>query len=344
MRRHAFTLTEVLIALIIVGIVGGSILVALYSFLDSYSHTEDYTTAREEIESVFQALSITFSNVGMGMPNNRDDRGSFAVAFAADGNTPKASVMSLMGEKGAAWGGPVTVTTGELPGKAVKTLDGGYYSGSELYYAWATPTGVLVSSDFGKRIRKPGTLSTFENYNVLSDDRGYWSGDGLNLKMVGGGAVPVSADGWVVFPSFGAPLWVRGNTVGHTAVSVAPGAHKKKVLLGGVLYGMEEVHRVRAARLRVASGDLIQELYETPPQNRPSRVRVLARNIVGAWFRFNPKDRILTFSLAARGLNVTLAERASGVRPQGWPAGAPNIREGRNHRILVESMTWRIRN
>ena len=129
MRRHAFTLTEVLIALIIVGIVGGSILVALYSFLDSYSHTEDYTTAREEIESVFQALSITFSNVGMGMPNNRDDRGSFAVAFAADGNTPKASVMSLMGEKGAAWGGPVTVAAGELPGKAVKTLDGGYYSG-----------------------------------------------------------------------------------------------------------------------------------------------------------------------------------------------------------------------
>ena len=344
MRRRAFTLTEFLIAIIIVGIVGASVFAALYSFFESYGHTEDYATAREEIEGAFQDLSIVFSNVGLGMPNNRDDGGSFAVAFSANDNTPKASVMSLMGEKGAAWGGPVTVATGELPGKAVKTLDGGYYSGPELYYAWAMPTGVLVSSDFGRRMKKPSTLSTLENYNVLSDDRGYWSGDSLHLKMIGGGAVPVSADGWIVFPSFGAPLWVRANTAGHTAVSVAPGAHKKKVLLGGVLYGMEEVHRVRAARLRVASGDLIQELYETPPQNRPSRVRVLARNIVGAWFRFNPKDRILTFSLAARGLNVTLAERASGVRPRGWPAGAPNIREGRNHRILVESMTWRIRN
>ena len=78
MRRHAFTLTEVLIALIIVGIVGGSIFVALYSFFESYGHTEDYATAREEIEGAFQDLSLTFSNVGMGMPNNRDGRGSFA--------------------------------------------------------------------------------------------------------------------------------------------------------------------------------------------------------------------------------------------------------------------------
>ena len=122
----------------------------------------------------------------------------------------------------------MTVAAGELPGKAVKTLDGGYYSGSELYYAWAIPTGVLVSSDFGKRMRKPGTLSTLENYSVLSDDRGYWSGDSLHLKMIGGGAVPVSADGWIVVPFFGAPLWVSANTAGHTAVSVAPGAQDRR--------------------------------------------------------------------------------------------------------------------
>ena len=92
---------------------------------------------------------------------------------------------------------------------------------------------------------------------------------------------------------------MRGNTVGHTAVSVAPGAHKKKVLLGGVLYGLEEVHRVRAARLRVASGNLIQELYETPPQDQPSHVRVLARNIVGTWLSLSGRFSVQPVSIKA---------------------------------------------
>ena len=151
MRRHAFTLTEVLIALIIVGIVGGSILVALYSFLDSYSHTEDYTTAREEIENALGALSSQLSNAGLGMPNNRDDKGSFAVAFAKGDSITVAPVMSLMGKKGEAWGGPITVATHDLPDGAVKTLDSGYYAGPELYYVFAP----VFSADSRLEMRPP---------------------------------------------------------------------------------------------------------------------------------------------------------------------------------------------
>lgn len=344
MRQRAFSLTEILIAVIVVAIVGGALVSAFFSFSLSYSHTEDYTTAREEIENALGALSSQLSNAGLGMPNNRDDKGSFAVAFAKGDNVTVAPVMSLMGKKGEAWGGPITVATDDLPDGAVKTLNSGYYSGSELYYAWAVPRSGLVSPDFGKAMRKPSGLSTFENYEVLSEDRGYWSGDSLQLKMIRGGAAVANAGEWVVFPSFGAPLWVKQSMPSHATVLVAPGAHKEKVLLGGLLYGLEEAHCVCAARLRVASGELIQELYETPPQDRPSRVKVLARNIVGAWFRFNPKNRILSVSLAAKGLNTAEARHASGRRPRGWPIGAPDIVEGKNHRILVESMTWRIRN
>lgn len=347
MRQRAFSLTEILIAVIVVAIVGGALVSAFFSFSLSYSHTEDYTTAREEIENALGALSSQLSNAGLGMPNNRDDKGSFAVAFAKGDSITVAPVMSLMGKKGEAWGGPITVATHDLPDGAVKTLDSGYYAGPELYYAWAVPRSGLVSPDFGKAMRKPSGLSTFENYEVLSEDRGYWSGDSLQLKMIRGatGATAIANAGeWVVFPSFGAPLWVKQSMPSHTTVLVAPGAHKEKVLLGGLLYGLEEAHCVRAARLRVVSGELIQELYETPPQDRPNRVKVLARNIVGAWFRFNPKNRILSVSLAAKGLNTTEARHASGRRPRGWPIGAPDIVDGRNHRILVESMTWRIRN
>ena len=46
MRQRAFSLTEILIAVIVVAIVGGALVSAFFSFSLSYSHTEDYTTAR----------------------------------------------------------------------------------------------------------------------------------------------------------------------------------------------------------------------------------------------------------------------------------------------------------
>lgn len=348
MRRRAFTLTEVLIAIIVVAIVGGSVISALSSFFLSYAHTEDYTVAREEIENAFQTLSVQIGNAGLGMPNNREGKGSFAMAFAAaDGSAkPRASVMSLMGEKGKAWGGPVTVAKGDIAeeSKRVTVPDAdGSYSGPELYYAWSVPSGELIRSVQNRKMGKPQVVSDFMHYDVLSEDTGYWSGETLQLKpLKTGGGPMVSRDVWVVLPSFGAPLWVRDSLSSHIDVSVAPGSVKQKVLLGGIILGFEEVHRVRAARLRVDSGNLVQDLYDAPPQARPSRTRVLAHNVVGTWFRFNPETRILQFSLAVRGLNAD-ARGASGRRPLGWPNGAPDI-EDKQHRILVESMTWRIRN
>ena len=80
----------------------------------------------------------------------------------------------------------------------------------------------------------------------------------LQLKMIRGGAAVANAGEWVVFPSFGAPLWVKQSMPSHATVLVAPGAHKEKVLLGGLLYGLEEAHCVRAARLRDANPKNIQ--------------------------------------------------------------------------------------
>lgn len=351
MRRRAFTLTEILIAVIVVGIVGGSVIAALSSFFLSYAHTEDYTVAREEIENAFQMLSAQIGNAGLGMPNNREGQGSFAVAFSASGSAPKASVMSLMGKKGEGWGGPVTVAKGDIAEEAnrVTAPDAdGNYSGSELYYAWSAPSGTLIQSVRNKTMSKPKKAPhpqpQYEHYDILSEDMGYWTGEEVHLKPLkpGGGAL-ASKDAWIALPSFGAPLWVKESTPGQVIAQVAPGAVTPKVLLGGMILGYEEVHRVRAARLRVDSGNLIQELFDTPPQAAPSRTRVLARHVVGTWFRFNPETRILQFSLAVRGLNATDARIASGKRPPGWPDGAPDI-EDEQHRIMVENMTWRVRN
>lgn len=346
MRRRAFTLTEILLAMIVVSIVGAALVAALFAFLNSYNQTEDYATAREGIENTFQVLSPQFNNAGLGMPNNRRGDGSFHSAFAPDGNRPKLSVMSLMGAKNKAWGGPITVASGALSDAAnhitVADVDGNY-SGSELYFAWSEPTGILVSSDLGSaNMRGTQGYKLYQNYQLLSTDIGYWTGDKLILRWGGSTAVGLGKEDWIVFPSFGAPLWVEDASANGAVVLVAPGAEKERVLLGGVIHGFEEVHRVRTARLRMISGDLVQEFYETPPQSDPSRTEILMRNVAGVWFRFNPQTRILNLSIAARGINSD-PKYAAGARPTGWPDGAPDVGDGR-HRILVENMTWRIRN
>lgn len=351
-RRQAYTLVEILLAMIVVGIASGAVTAAFLSFWNSYNQTEDYAVSREGIEKVFQTLSAQFANVGLGMPNNRGGEGLFSSAFAGDGNEPASSVMSLMGTAGQDWGGPLTVASGDISGSSgriTETDADGNYSGPELYYAWSMPLGEILSSDIrivgsDAGMRKPGnSFSDFTNYQALSQDAGFWTGDILLLKSVsGGGLSNVAGNMWLTFPSLGVPLWVRSNGDDGAEVAVTPGALHNEVLFGGSLYGLEEVHVVRAARLRVVNGDLVQEIYETPPQSTPDRTRVLARRIAGLWFQFDPENRVLRMSVAAQGVHED-PHFSSGPRPGGWPDGAPDI-EGARSRILVENMSWRIRN
>ena len=103
------------------------------------------------------------------------------------------------------------------------------------------------------------------------------------------------------------------------------------------------MHLLQVARLQVRDGRLIRSVYEehkkAPVEN------VVAENIAAACFRFDPASRLLTMTLAARGINNP---RVSPGVPASWPSDAPvedYFSAGdRNLRLLVESMTWRIRN
>ena len=361
-RKRAFTTVELLMVLIIVSIISSSVFSALSSFFSNQQQTEDYAVGRTEIEAAFSALSSPFANIGLGMPNNLNGEGSFALAFAPGetAGAPAASVMTHMGANGAAWGGPVTVARGDLIGGGsaaqVTTPDAdGFYCGSELYYVWSAPLGQLISPDFssdGRPVQMDppasATYGGFAHFDDVSKDIGFWCGQDLGLKDVAGGRLKVEAGQWVTIPSFGFPMWAPTAQAGNTLkVTVAPGARARRVLYGGTINGMEELHVVRAARLRVVNGNLVQERYFDPPQNAPSTIngetqRILARNVTAVWFRFNPKSRMLSMSVAARGI-YTNTSTATPARPAGWPDGAPDVGDGK-HRIMVESRTWRIRN
>lgn len=359
MRRRAFTLVEILIVLIIFGIVMGAVFSALAMYFSSQWQTEDYAIARAEIEGAFGALSSPFSSIGLGLPNNAAGSGAFAASFAAVGSQPNASVMSSMGAWGSAWGGPVTVASGDVrqPAGRITAPDAdGYYCGPELYFAWSVPLGRVISPDVAgsggaDKMKQPtGSYESWINFQQLSMDVGYWSGQRLALRGADGGVLPVSQDQWVTLPSFGLPLYVERLEGGgsRAVVKIAPGAEAAHILLGSPLRGFEELHAVRASRLRVVNEELIQEFYVMPPQLEPDVLqgggthRVLARNVAGVWFRFNPRTRILQMALAVQGINAD-RQGAAPLRPAGWPDGAPDI-GGKDRRILVENRAWRIRN
>ena len=99
------------------------------------------------------------------------------------------------------------------------------------------------------------------------------------------------------------------------------------------------------SRLQVRDGRLICSVYEE--HKKVSVENVVAENIAAACFRFDPASRLLTMTLAARGINNN--PKVSPGVPESWPKDEAPVEnyfsaKDRNLRLLVESMTWRIRN
>ena len=69
--QKAFSLVELLIAMIIIGILGGAAVMAMWFFVVSFFQLDDITAADADIEYVVQRLSRDFALIGLGMPNNR---------------------------------------------------------------------------------------------------------------------------------------------------------------------------------------------------------------------------------------------------------------------------------
>ncbi len=84
--RRGLTFVELLIALIIVGILGGVSTTLLYSFMDNFDQSSQYTTALERGQMVFSILEPAILACGWGVPSSPD---RFATAFTSDSNLGK---------------------------------------------------------------------------------------------------------------------------------------------------------------------------------------------------------------------------------------------------------------
>jgi prepilin-type N-terminal cleavage/methylation domain-containing protein len=370
---RAFSLVEMLMSLLIIGILGFAIVATLWLVTTLFSQTEDYTSAHQEIEHALHLLGGQITNAGLAMPNNKMLVGSFASAFDSTATPP---VMALMGAHNEDWGGPVTLATGLALGgsdfvksKSV-TLPGGEeaYGGTVLYYAWSIPTGIhirgvhdplnasksLIGEDIEKnmgvkfQLNDTADMTKLETFTYEGRQVGLSMQDSPNASLA-------STRRWITFPTLRVPFWVsgwnkNGTNMGNGSItnnsittSMAPGS---AVEFRRIFANYEEIHLVQACRLYLDNGTLVQEFFDTGYASDTNRVRVdLASGIAELYFTFNPVRRLLTMYIAARGSDP-LPIGTSAVNLLAWPNYIPATIASADlrYRLLMNTVTWRIRN
>ena len=361
--KKAFSLVELLIFMVIIGIVGGAAVAAMWIYINSFFQMDDYTSADTEMEYVAQRLSREFALIGLGMPNNRLARGSFALSFQNE-DEDKRPIMALFGSEGSAWGGPVTVSVANPTNTySAATLSEpdfyeGAYVGPELYYAWAVPTGVKanITNKNSSQQAKNGDELTLAFYpaaggaDTLSNLR--WDGREVGVPV----SLPAANPGrnmrtWMTFPTLRLPLQAEnwdGQSLDVTVAPVPDSALPAGLSMERTIMDFDEVHILQAARLYRHAGTnelrrvVFGEDYTGTGANNVLE-DTLARNIVGLQFEFNPNDRLLTMYIAARGNERNTA--GSG-QTHNWPDWLPEQISAADarYRIVVKTLTWRIRN
>jgi hypothetical protein len=347
---------ELLTSILIVGILGGVVLMALWFSFESYFQLDDYTSAESEMEYAIQRLSRDFTMIGLGMPNNRKGTGSFFLTFSISSDPPVMPVMAFFGSsedsEDSKWGGPVTVANTNVDSKydeeTIRNLNpglsknpdlfgpgGGAYVGPELYYAWAVPTGAKArfsTSDGGKTVEISEIFAPIvgEGIDFLKE----FPYDGISGKFdptIGANSVRK----WLLFPTLRLPMRADKWTAGGVDTTVAPGSENVR----GVVMGLDELHLIQAARLfRNDDDELVKLVFDTESSFSSE---VLARGVVGLQFTYNPDSRLLTMYVAARGTEG----KGAGAQPPMWPSWLPPIASSDlRYRILTRSLTWRIRN
>ena len=347
-----------MVAMMILVILGGGVMTSFWIFFRTYETDRDYTEAREEIEYAFQLLGHDFTNISLGMPNNKVGSGDFSEAFrgidtAADASG-KSPIMYFMGARLARWGGPILLRWHPSGNpdyfndshKVTATVNYGgrnVYIGNELIYATAIPA----------MVEKGGTRSVIKmrpNVNVGRRTKGEqltipllqgkeavdallnYRDDGRTAGIANGRDSQRSPRSWIVLPGLQIPLLIQGWNVNGTVVGDPPDVNNAlKVTIApysdpagdiehvGMLGGLEEIYLVKAARIFVnGNRQLVQEIYGDNFAN------VSGETSVGSTLNFlaeNIGGAVFIFDPAARTLTMHLAAMGADPHPERGAAG-----------------------
>lgn len=318
-KKSGFTLTEILVSILIIGIVMSAVMTLFVSAFKSYEFHQDIMEAKQRGQIALAAIEPLVVNAGLGMPTTSDD---FEEVFTG---LEKLFPLSTEDEH---FTGPVQIANDGKRNIILET-SGVYtdkYLGNELWLVYGVQSGYGVSQS--KEILEDFSSGDIE---IQPDDFSLLTGNIGNNKA--------SLKGWIVFPVSEYPLSISDTDLIDKKLTVASAKNQD-------LYRYDELHYVRAAKIRVNS--ISRNLEVDFMMDSSEKFQPVAEGIDALRCIFEPFDadgepsRLLTVTVLSRAdtmrseLNITAVE---GWDTANWGA-IPDVR----YRYAVVSRSWRIRN
>ena len=307
----AFTLVELLISVVIVGIIGGAAVSLLYSYVGSFEQTSDYVAARQRGESVLAILERPILHASLGIPESPD-----LVASSMDYVTKADSVFQKAFTDSA--GSPIVNTWYH---SVVTSSPDRSLEGAELRIVYAMPSGVVQKS-------------------------GIYVNDASLLSLDLSGSAPLvdvtapsraQLDSWITFPTLGFPLYVSGGTTTKPTVQ-RPSSNTTS----GFIAAYDELMYIRALRAFITA-DSNGSFFATEDLTAGSGSQKRIEGVRKLNFRFDPFSGVLNVSVLSQGNKRYSSEVVQSL--VGWTASADAITsEDRHYRLAVTSAAWRLRN
>lgn len=314
-RKKGFTLTEILVSILIIGIVMSAVMTLLVSVFKSYEFHQDIMEAKQRGQIALNAIEPLVVNAGLGMPTASDDFKDVFNGLEILFPPPPAT-------EDEHFAGPVQIADkdGNNEGKRNLTLEtfGVYknkYVGKEIWLVYGVQSGFGVNEN-------SAVLAEFTSGDILIQPETSFSDLNSYIEVD-----PTVMNGWVVFPVCKYPLSVSG--IDQIGKKLSVNSFKKQDI-----YRYDELHYVRAAKISVSGGNLrIDHLMGSGAQP-------VADGIYDIHCVYDRDgDRILTVTVLSRAqtqrpeLNITAVE--------GWPGVPP---ADAKYRYAAVSRSWRIRN
>ena len=217
--RRAFTLVEIVISVLILGIVMSALLGLFSSIFKSYEFHQDVDEAKERGVSALAVIRRYVMNAGLGLPNTQAD---FQSAFA--GQTKILPVLALNDVRN--FRAPVQLASNDVISTQTEA--------PQLWVVYSIPSGAGVNLDYTVSntatkvfVNKYGSLDAANKLSTIASD----------LKA------------WVSFPgcmsAFRITAW---DAVDETITLQSAIAQK--------ISAFDEIHFVRAAKIKVRTTDM----------------------------------------------------------------------------------------
>ncbi|MGI6792036.1 PilW family protein [Aminivibrio sp.] len=326
-KKRGFTLTEILISILIIGIVMSAVMTLFVSVFKSYEFHQDIMEAKQRGQIALAAIEPLVLNSGLGIPAVSKD---FMEVFKDNNRIIPQSATPTNNQN---FSGPVQIATvsGGGVSEAVVTIDSGNdldttdekYTGDSLWIVYSVSSGYGISklNIVGEILSDVSLeMDPDADFTPLKDNLDIYVNSNSSLKS------------WVAFPSSRFPFKVLDDSLTNSTTPLGLRTTKRQFL-----HRFDELHYVRASKIKIDAGNNLSIYHLVNPT--PDSYQPVVEGIYGMRCVFDRDgDRILT---------VTVLARADTLRPElninsvdGWQGAIPDGQ----YRYAAVSKSWRIRN